>query len=53
VVDIFLDKDTGCWSKIPTLAGKMHEGLQITREKIVSWGEEQNRRDNPTGLERA
>ena len=32
----FFEKNTGCWSKIPTLAGKMRAGLQITRKKIVS-----------------
>ena len=53
VADIFFEKGTGCWSKIPTLAGKMHAGLQITREKIVRWGAEQGRTNNPPGSQRA
>ena len=31
----FFGKNTGPWSKIPTLEGKMHVGLQISREKII------------------
>ena len=51
MADIFLEKNTGCWSKIPTLAGKMRAGLQITREKIVRWGAEQGRANNLLGSE--
>ena len=62
MADIFLDKNTG-WSKIPSLAEKMHAaadppalpgtGGQVTRENIVRWGAEQGRANNPPGSERA
>ena len=43
----FFGQNTGCWSKIPILAGKMNTGLQITRENIVRCGAEQGRANNP------